>query len=179
MNSTYYWKHYVDNNDNNKPYLNYIKVFHRLFRLVESFEKSKKLIDFWLGKIPQKMIQMFRHSQANCNNRPKCVKCLGFHYYKYYNNKKSVSTTDCDNCKGIHAAIYRNCPTLLDNQLRTQTRPHPEKNRNDSWNHRYKETTILTNNTRANIQRFCSFRNRNVIWNVNNMIHLCTISLCS
>lgn len=56
-----------------------------------------------------KRCQRFGHTQANCHNVPRCVKCLENHHYSQCQKHEGVAPK-CVNCKGDHTANYRGCP---------------------------------------------------------------------
>lgn len=69
--------------------------------------------------------QKFGHSQTNCNNTPKCVKCPNNHYYEDCPMKKGTETIAyCHNCGGDHAANYHKCPALLEYLQRRNINPN-------------------------------------------------------
>lgn len=59
--------------------------------------------------------QAFGHGQRNCLNKPKCVKCPGFHYYRDCTlTRTNDSRAYCHNCGGDHSANYGKCPKLIE-----------------------------------------------------------------
>jgi hypothetical protein len=64
--------------------------------------------------------QRFGHSSLHCNQAPRCVKCAGPHQAKDCTKKMEEDPT-CANCKGVHTANFKRCPTLL--QLKADKRP--------------------------------------------------------
>lgn len=56
-----------------------------------------------------KNCQRFGHTQANCHNNPRCVKCLNDHHYSKCTLPKSGVQPSCANCKQNHTANYRGC----------------------------------------------------------------------
>ena len=63
--------------------------------------------------------QGFGHSSANCNIRPKCVKCGQGHPSNTCSKSRETPAT-CANCSGNHPASYRNCPMF--------PKPRPHRN---------------------------------------------------
>lgn len=90
--------------------------------------------------------QQFGHSQINCNNEPRCVKCPGHHLYTECKLIRGPNTKAfCHNCDGDHAANYHQCPALIE-YLERRNINIP--NRNEKIQNRREPDQIQLRNTR-------------------------------
>lgn len=112
--------------------------------------------------------QSFGHAESNCHQKPRCVKCPGFHHWKTCKVTRTTnSKAYCHNCGGDHAASYKNCPVLLEylqkrnedalNKPTIQPKQQPGIQTRPNYQTR-EEPTTKTNNTQGNSQNFQTSR---------------------
>jgi hypothetical protein len=76
--------------------------------------------------IPQcKRCQLFGHTKAFCNRKPRCVKCAGSHLtFECTLDKKAPPK--CSNCQEAHPANYRGCAVAKELQKRRKAKKKVE-----------------------------------------------------
>lgn len=91
--------------------INEIKNIHNMCNLKVTWEKYSRKNDYTQCY----RCQNFGHGQANCFNKPRCVKCPAQHHYRDCDiERTTTSVAYCCNCGGPHTANYSQCPKLIE-----------------------------------------------------------------